>query len=240
MHAIPTINLNSMPWLAYFFASILGAVRNFFLPHESTEANRKSPPRAPVEEHAAPRDCVQLIDASPSMDSTDWPPTRLEAAKEGALAFVKRLESEEPDARVAIVSYSFEARVHAGLTPAKKAAKLSQAISQIESINCTNIHAGLEAALQVLKYSARPCQVVLLTDGHHNTGPDPIKVAALARKKAVVECIGIGGSPSDVDEELLKDIASARPDGTKRYRWIGDKQGLVRQYHDLAGRITRQ
>ena len=52
-------------------------------------------------------------------------------------------------------------------------------------------------------------------------------------------CVGIGGKPTDVNEKLLKSIASKYPDSSPRYRWIGDKKGLVQHFHQLAGRITR-
>ncbi len=45
------------------------------------------------------RDSVLIIDASGSMYDTDWEPSRLEAAKQAAVAFLRRLLSEEPDAR---------------------------------------------------------------------------------------------------------------------------------------------
>ena len=40
-------------------------------------------------------------------------------------------------------------------------------------------------------------------------------------------------------EEVLREIASERSDGSKRYRWIGDKERLVRHFERLAGRISR-
>lgn len=43
----------------------------------------------------------------------------------------------------------------------------------------------------------------------------------------------------EVNEEILKSIASCHPDGTPRYRWIGDKEQLVEHFKQLAGRITR-
>ena len=61
----------------------------------------------------------------------------------------------------------------------------------------------------------------------------------LTAQTGVPGCIGIGGAPHDVDEPLMKHIASEYPDGSKRYRWIGDKERLAQHFHCLAGRITR-
>jgi Mg-chelatase subunit ChlD len=185
------------------------------------------------------RDSVLVIDGSPSMHDTDWPPSRMAAAQQAAMAFVKRLFSEEPDAMVAIVSYGDYATLLCDLTTVANYHQLKKGINSIEGGSGTNITAGLEIALDLRSKSQRTGQVVLLTDGWHNTGSDPKPISDKLREKATIECIGIGGSPADVDEELLKYIASSRPDGSKRYRWIGDKERLVEHFHNLAGRIVR-
>lgn len=91
----------------------------------------------------------------------------------------------------------------------------------------------------MLENSTGACQVVLLSDGHHNCGASPRAVAKKIKEKAILECVGIGGRPSDVDTRLMKAIASERPDGTKRYRWIGEREELVKHFTDLAGGISR-
>lgn len=185
------------------------------------------------------RDSVLVIDASGSMYATDWEPSRLEAAKQAAVAFLRRLLSEEPDARVAVIAYGDNAILLSDLTPVTAHCKLENSIDSICDMGTTNITAGLEIAWDALKHSQRTGQVVLLTDGCHNTGSDPEHISDKLRECAIIECIGIGGSPADVDEELLKYIASCYPDGSKRYRWIGDKEKLVEHFHNLAGRIVR-
>ena len=78
----------------------------------------------------------------------------------------------------------------------------------------------------------------MLTDGEYNQGGSPIPVASRLKKAGVIiDCIGIGGSPGDVDEELLKEIASCNPDGSIRYCFIGDQQELLRKYETLAHHI---
>lgn len=185
-----------------------------------------------------PRDCVLVIDASPSMDDIDWKPSRLGAAKKAANAYARRLASSEPAARVAIVSYCATSKVRCSLTPVSNSDRLKRSIASIRTNDWTNITAGLEAALRLLQRSTRPCQVVLLSDGHHNHGPKPHKIADTLKQQAIIECVGIG-IRQNVDERLLRRIASAHPDRSKRYRWIGDPDKLVRHFHKLAGRITR-
>ena len=82
-------------------------------------------------------------------------------------------------------------------------------------------------------------RIILLSDGCHNaTGRSPVKRAMILKSAGIViDCIGIGGSPSDIDEETLKKIASSNPDRSVRYCFIGDKQQLIRKYETLAYHI---
>ncbi len=185
-----------------------------------------------------PRDCVLVIDASGSMYNDDWKPTRLDAAKNAARTFARRLSQEQPDARVAVITFGCEAKVVCQLTSAKEFGKISSKIDQIDIEGATNMYAGLKAALGLFKGRSRTSQVILLTDGH-NTSKDPEKLADKLKEFAVIECVGIGGRPSEVDEPLLKKIASAYPDGAKRYRWIGQKEKLINHFHKLACGIRR-
>ena len=185
------------------------------------------------------RDSVLLIDASISMNQTDWKPSRSVAAQNAAITFTKRRASEDPDSRIAIVAYGDEAASLSGLTVARRCRKLARSINSVTVMGNTNITASLEMAFNLLQSSRCLGQVVLLTDGCHNTGPEPHDISEKLKKRAIIECVGIGGSPEDVDEELLRYIASPYPDGSKRYRWIGDKERLAQHFHNLAGRITR-
>lgn len=82
-------------------------------------------------------------------------------------------------------------------------------------------------------------RIVLCTDGGHNDpASDPVEVARKLKEQGVIiDCIGIGGSPAEVEEDTLKAIASVGPDGKPRYAFIGDKQKLIRKFKDLANRI---
>ncbi|MFC1780792.1 VWA domain-containing protein [Planctomycetota bacterium] len=81
-------------------------------------------------------------------------------------------------------------------------------------------------------------RIILLTDGEHNAISNPETVADRLKKAGVIiDCIGIGGTPADIDEKLLKKIASRNPDGTIRYCFIGDQQALLRKYETLARHI---
>jgi Mg-chelatase subunit ChlD len=81
-------------------------------------------------------------------------------------------------------------------------------------------------------------RIIMLTDGEHLGDGNPITVAVKLKKAGVIiDCIGIGGSPKDVDEALLKRIASRNSDGSIRYCFIGDQEQLIRKYQSLAQHI---
>jgi len=80
-------------------------------------------------------------------------------------------------------------------------------------------------------------RIILLTDGHHWDGPSPLRIARrLKNAGVVIDCIGIGAAKS-IDEEMLKKIASNKPDGSIRYCFIGDQQKLIKKYKSLAHHI---
>ena len=206
---------------------------------EEAALNPRSAERPPTLYEQA-RDAVLILDASASMQTRDWPPTRLEGAREAAKAFVRRLAHQEPEARVGVVAYGTSADTVHRLAPVSDHASIACATDRIHTLGGTSITTGLEAAARLLEPNGRPVQIVLLSDGHHNTGPKPEKIAERLKQRATIECVGIGGQPEDVDEKLLKWIASAYPDGRKRYRWIGDKEQLIKHFRDLGGGLTRR
>ncbi len=206
---------------------------------------------------------VNAIDVSPSMEAADWPPTRFDAAAGAAAALIERKRSIAPDDEVGIVSYDQRASViQRPVQVATDHDRLIRALHRMRIGSGTSISAALRASRRLLfpaKYQGwldriltetignsdrqiqhRVLRIVLLTDGHHNSGPCPKPIArALKRAGVCIDCVGIGGSPSDVDENLLRKIASSYPDGSKRYRWIGESEKLVQHFQTLAGRITR-
>ena len=81
-------------------------------------------------------------------------------------------------------------------------------------------------------------RAIILTDGHYNAGGSPRSTARkMAEAGIVIECIGIGGSPSDVDEKTLKAIASTDEAGKPRYWFISDTEELIKKYEQLGGWI---
>jgi predicted metal-dependent phosphotriesterase family hydrolase len=81
--------------------------------------------------------------------------------------------------------------------------------------------------------------IILLTDGHSNSGRDPEVVANIIKEKEIqLDIIGIGGSPEEVDEPLLRRMASVMQ-GQQRYWFIRSVGELVQRFEALALREFR-
>jgi Mg-chelatase subunit ChlD len=178
-----------------------------------------------------------VLDASPSMDDHDYPPSRFAAAKQAATGFLQKCAQQTPEALVGVTFYAEFSSVAAPLLPAKTHLhQLRQAIDAGEIEIATNIGAGLIAAgqeLMTLGAAVSPT-ILLLTDGYSNTGPDPVQIASQLKAMNVrLDIIGIGGSPSQVNEAELKQMASIL-DGQLRYWFIRDTTTLVRKFEALA------
>ena len=147
------------------------------------------------------------------------------------------------------------------------AGQIKRSISRISPLGSTNMSAGLKEAEHLLsgQKTSSPSggvldhlskflygepqavaasasgvskRVIFLTDGHHNATNNPARVTArLKQAGVVIDCIGIGGSPSDVNEARLKAMASRNPDGSIRYAFIGDAAALIRKFEQLGNRL---
>lgn len=163
---------------------------------------------------------ILAIDVSGSMSATDLAPSRMEAAKNAARAFVEK----QPDSvQVGIVSFSDNAFVVQPPTNDKDA--LTGAINRLNWQRGTAIGRGIVASLQAIaektgdntdilglesnsnstaptpEPTPRPkgqyanAIIVLLTDGENNQWPDPVEMAKKAQERGIrVYTVGIGSS----------------------------------------------
>ncbi|MEI8194281.1 MAG: vWA domain-containing protein [Phycisphaerae bacterium] len=204
------------------------------------------------------------IDASLSMGFTDYPPTRLYAAQEAALAFLDLRARCAPNDLVGLVAFAQQASICFGLAPP---ATVKSALQQIEVAPWTNLTAGLDAAQSILllPVPALPskglrgrigqffkgmrndshcaphvqprCRILLLSDGVDNVSPPGACVAVGQRIKNLgveIDIVGIGGSRSQVNEAELMEIASRDDQGRPRYQFIGDKVNLIEAFKSKA------
>ncbi len=145
-------------------------------------------------------DVVIAIDTSSSMTAQDIKPTRLEAAKDRAKAFVNDLSG---DSQIGIVSFSGAAFVERLLT--KDKALVKQSISDLDYMHTggTDIPGAIVTSSNLLLNSKRGKTIVLMTDGSNTAGyftRDPIGQAInYAKQNSVtIYTIGLGSNAAPI------------------------------------------
>jgi Ca-activated chloride channel family protein len=206
---------------------------------------------------------VLAFDVSNSMRADDLQPTRLDAAKAAARAFV---EDQPSDIEIGVVAFGDGALV--SQRPTSVQADVLAAIDRLEPLGGTAIGPGIFQALNAV--SPNPIDltdqdlsgplddvdigylgwstIVLLSDGENTRGPDPLALAGLAANAGVhVTTIGIGspqGAVIDIDgyqvattldEGLLQQIATTTG-GT--YHRAEDAASLAEVYRSIDLRLT--
>lgn len=160
-------------------------------------------------------DVFICIDTSGSMASTDVVPTRAQAAKAAARAFI----AESPSGiRIGIVAFSGAVGVVAPLSADHQA--VSAALDEVPLPNgATAIGDALKLAAQQLPAKGHRV-IILITDGVNNSGTDPMEMAQwLGAHRIPVYTVGIGtpqgglipGTTEEatIDEEALRSYAQA-------------------------------
>ena len=166
---------------------------------------------------------ILTLDVSGSMRADDLKPSRIEAAKSAARAFV---EKQPRNVRVGIVSFSNNAAVVQAPTTDRDA--VLAAIDRLATQRATAIGSGILTSLEAVfeEPGARPTPfsrdplalpeptplptpvprgtyapaiIVLLSDGQSNTGPSPLQVAKQASERGVrVYTVGVGSPDGTV------------------------------------------
>jgi Ca-activated chloride channel family protein len=162
---------------------------------------------------------ILAFDISGSMAAADLEPTRLEAAKAAAQAFVER---QPPTVRIGVVAFS-----DAGLAiqqPTYMQEDVLDTIRRLDPSMGTSLGNGIVVSLSIIEvgeeqtnfYSRLTPQptpsptpvpegtfvngvIVLLTDGENTEEPDPLEVAQAAADRGVrIHTIGIGSATGTV------------------------------------------
>lgn len=179
---------------------------------------------------------ILAFDVSRSMGADDIKPTRLQAAKAAARAFVQRQPST---VQIGVVSFS-----DAGFAiqaPTNDQDIVLAAINRLTLQRGTSLAHGIDASLQAIaagnnpgpslstrlltptpvpKGTYAPAVVVLLTDGENNESPDPLASARTAANRGIrIDTVGVGSAAgttlhidgfsihSQLDEGALRQIA---------------------------------
>lgn len=184
---------------------------------------------------------VLILDVSGSMARPCGPRTdKLDAAQEASIGLIdKRLEFGMDD-EVALIAFASSASLIAPFTPAReRREEIVNAIRSLRPGGATNLWKPLDLTLCYLQQrgSGKAVHLVMLTDG---CGGNPVPPAEeLKRRGAILEIIGVGHTPADVAEPILKQAASV-VNGKVLYRFIHDADEMVNYFaNDIAGRLVK-
>ncbi|MEM3402567.1 MAG: vWA domain-containing protein [Candidatus Hadarchaeales archaeon] len=175
---------------------------------------------------------ILVVDASGSMQESDYIPTRLDGAKAAGLAFLDEKAGIDPRDKVGLVSFSDNAYLDAPHDC--KRSKIKKSLLELRANGCTNIGQGLNIAIKELQRCNIPFavkRIVLLSDGGHNTGTHPDRVLPQAvRQNVPIDTVSIGSA----DLKLMEKIAAAT--GGRHVR-IEDVESLIARYRQLAEKL---
>lgn len=182
---------------------------------------------------------VLVVDRSGSMGKKfDQGENKMVAAIRGAINLILNKAKLDPDDQIAIVAFNSKAKVIFRFKPVRTHKReMIQALQSLSPDNGTDLDEGLKAAQNLFDWSRQDVvrRVVLLTDGR---GGEPETTAeAMKERGAVIDVIGVGDTPNNVKERLLRRIAS-RVGGQLRYRFIKDHQTLLAHYTQLANKTA--
>ncbi len=193
---------------------------------------------------------VLAIDSSLSMQAVDVKPTRLDAAKQAAIEFVKQLPDKY---NVSVVSFAGTASIL--IPPTLDHNTVENAINGIKLAESTAVGEAITTSLRAISQAPKgkdekdpaPGAIVLLSDGTNTAGRAPTQAAAAAKAaKVPIYTIGYGTEngyvdldgkrePVPVDHDLMQRLAkdtggeyfrAATADQLKKvYENIGSKVG---------------
>lgn len=176
-------------------------------------------------------DIVLAMDLSTSMGATDFPPNRLQVAKQVAIDFVRQRDYD----RIGLVVYAGEAYTKAPLTVDHDI--IERFLSDLELgeiVDGTAIGTGLATAVNRLKESkAKSRIIILLTDGENNAAyhHSPELAAELAKEFDIrVYTIGVGSG-----EQTLMPSA---PIGQGRYRYKPTRGSVDEELLEYIAEVT--
>lgn len=189
-----------------------------------------------------PRYTIGVNDVSGSMGCKDCKPSRLGASKLAVEEYLKQRVAICPEDRIALVSFNSWGKTILPFTSIRQSPLIIEQLTSLKAGGGTDIKAGLKEVKALLSRSSffndlqSIIMILLLTDGQ---GGHPVRLAEELKSYGVlIEVIGVGGNHSEVNETLLRKIATTDPNGINHYRFIYDTDQLVAHYSQLASGLV--
>jgi len=203
-----------------------------------------------------------ILDRSGSMSSSMGGESRLEAVVQATRHAAYTLEATDPNCLLFVVAFDTEADVVVPVALAgRDASFIRGALGTIKSRGGTDFGAGLRAALNtfeslglsaqsqglirraggagaspLLPFEAR---ALFLSDGQ-DCRSESLPLVGRIQDLGVTLCtVGVGRRRDQVNESLLRQMASIGPDGQPLYSWITDGLDLQRRFVEVATGIMK-
>lgn len=182
---------------------------------------------------------VFVVDVSGSMgERYNSTYIKIQSAIRACMSMVIEKKRIDPLDEIAIVVFNDKAIVLIALVPVgAHRAEIFHALQSLQADGGTDINEGLKAAEKLFDWGQTDVtnKIILLTDGH---GGHPLGTAAdLKSRGVIIHVIGVGDSPENVDERLLKQVAST-VNNELQYWFIKDHHALVTEVTGLANKTV--
>ena len=182
---------------------------------------------------------IFVVDHSGSMGIACGQVDRLRAAQDAMIALLNTRREYQADDAVLVIAFNDEAEIVLPSTSCRSnRGRIDSAIRSIGVAGGTDLKKPLELVLTLLK-DERNVHIVMLSDGQD--AEDPTTAARrLKDRGAVIETIGVGNDPSEVDEQQLKAVASVLG-GKVLYRFISDADEMTGYFRtEIANRLVKR
>ncbi|NOG53093.1 MAG: VWA domain-containing protein [Planctomycetes bacterium] len=180
-----------------------------------------------------------IADVSGSMGAKfDRETTKMEASIQALTLFITNKAKLDPDDEIGVITFTNLARLlHPLSRLAEHKAKMITTIQSLKDGSGTDLATGLAAASSAFEWARNGVvrRIMMYTDGQ---GGDPVTIAeTLKARGVVIDVVGVGSKPSNVNEPLLKRVASVI-EGVVHYRFIKDHNTLDAHFTRLAGKTA--
>jgi len=183
-------------------------------------------------------DFVLAIDSSNSMLVQDFPPNRLESAKQSAIDFV---DSISPSSKIGVVTFAGTPEVKTTLTNEFSEVRSSIRNIEVSSGGGTDLSGAIITGTNLLDLSTRDKVLILLTDGQGNLGV-PIKQAIDYANKNLVKIytIGIGNEegaeliPGVILKLDLESLSLIAQNTEGKFYLAESEESLKKSYEEIA------
>jgi len=182
------------------------------------------------------RELVDLqVDCSGSMaEAFDGDTSKIEAASRAGVNLVLHKHRIDSMDEIGVTTFTSSARLRLDFGPvANNKPRIIECLQSLDADGGTDLEAPLRLRSADFAWDRQDVvrRIVMLTDGH---GGDPEKSAAALKQRGVlIDVIAIGPSPNEVNEEVLRKIASPG-----QYRFVRDQRTLVQHYTQLANKTA--